>query len=144
MKMDTNTASNPRPENSESENDRYCLRSRRSRVRNGHVRWSGGVLLMAIGALLLLQNLGSIEFTRSWSLLIMIPATAAFANAWRDYAGSGRAFTGRVISSLAGGLVLTTITIVLLLDLQWEFFGPVILLMVGFGIFVRGISLQAK
>jgi hypothetical protein len=112
---------------------------RPARRRSNQARWTGGVLLIAIGSLLLLQNQGLIGFTRSWSLLIMIPAIAAFTNVWLHFRIDGTLAKPQTVTSLMGGVVLTTVTIVLFFNLQWEVFGPAILLIVGTGLLFRSL-----
>lgn len=139
--MNENTTNNTKPDDTGTEQEKYC--GRHYMNRNGHARWTGGVILIAIGTLLLLQNLGTIAFTRTWALLLMIPAIAAFSNAWKEYKSAGKVFSARTLSSLLGGLVLTTVTIVLLFNLRWEIFGPVILLFVGLGVLLRNTGRKA-
>ena len=55
--------------------DRRAARRQRRMERRGG-SWLGGLLLIGLGILLLIQNTGTISFGRWWSLLILIPALA--------------------------------------------------------------------
>lgn len=138
MKMNENTANSTKLDGVGSDHEKYC--GKNCKDLNGHVSWAGGVVLIATGALLLLQNLGAITFTRAWALLILIPVSAAFANALQDYKKNDRHFSAQIISSLIGGLILTVVSIVLLFNLPWQIFGPVMLLVVGVSILLRSVS----
>lgn len=109
------------------------------RARRGRNSWIGGVVLILIGAVLLLQNLGKMVFENWWALFILIPALGAFANAWRTYQEAGGHLTGAARSSLLGGFILTMVAAIFLLNLNWTLLGPVLLILAGIGIFVNVI-----
>ena len=111
---------------------------RAARSGNG---WIGGVIIILVGVFLLMQNLGVSIFQNWWALFIMIPALGAFANAWRAYREAGGHLTGSVRSSLFGGLILTWVSAIFLFNWKWELFGPVLLIVIGIGIFLN-VSLQ--
>lgn len=72
--------------------------------------WVGGVILILLGGIFLLQNTGMIDrFDNWWALFILIPAIGSFAAAWNLYRSEGNQFTGAVTGSVIGGLVLTSI-----------------------------------
>ncbi len=119
--------------------DRRAARRQRRMERRGG-SWIGGSMLIGLGILLLMQKTGTISFGRWWSLLILIPAVAAFANAWKEYQAAGGQLTGRSSSALIGGLLLSMVTAALLFNLDWGWFGPALLLLAGLGFFVRGYA----
>ena len=123
--------------------DRRAARMQRRMERRGG-SWVGGLLLIGLGVLLLMQNMGTISFGRWWSLLILIPAVAAFANAWKEYQAAGGRLTGRASGAVIGGLLLSSITAALLFNLDWGWFGPALLLLAGLGFFVRGYADQKR
>jgi|WetSurMetagenome_2_1015567.scaffolds.fasta_scaffold901622_1 hypothetical protein len=129
---------NDNPTQSNIYDRREARRQRRLERRGGS--WVGGLMLIGLGILLLMQNAGTISFGRWWSLLILIPAVAAFANAWKEYQAAGGRLTGRAISALIGGLLLSGVTAALLFNLDWGWFGPALLLLAGLGFFFRGFA----
>ena len=56
--------------------------------------WAGGVILIGLGILLLLQNLASFHLNNWWALFILIPAVGGLGAAWSNYqeAGARRSF----------------------------------------------------
>ena len=96
--------------------------------------WIGGAVLIVIGLVLLLGNLGvtSTFLENWWALFILIPAFGAFAGAYRSYRDSGR-FTGAIVGALIGGLVLTLVALTFLFGLDWRLMGPVLLIGLGVG-----------
>lgn len=116
--------------------DRLEERRERRRVRRGG-SWAGGLFLIGLGILLWMQNAGNISFGRWWSLLILIPAVAAFVNVWKEYQAAGGHLTRRTVGALVAGIALSGITCALLFNLDWGWFGPALLLLAGLGVFFR-------
>ena len=115
--------------------DRMSRIERRFQRRGGSV--TGGIFLIGLAILLLMQNQGMLSFGRWWALLIMIPAVAAFMNAGKEFQAAGSQLSRRASSSLIGGLILTAITAAILFNLDWGWFGPAILLLAGIGFLGR-------
>lgn len=99
--------------------------------------WVGGFFLIGLGIMLLMQNAGAINFGKWWSLLILVPAIGAYANAWKEYCASGYHLTGRAGGALIAGVALTGVTAALLFELDWGWFGPSLLLLAGTGFIFR-------
>jgi hypothetical protein len=91
-----------------------------------------------------MQNMGT--FTSPWrnwgALFILIPAFGAFDRAWRFYRNGDNQFTSQVRGALLVGLVLTFVTVMVLFELNWTFFGPLLLILVGVGILVNAMLLE--
>ncbi len=98
--------------------------------------WITGVILIVLGGIFLLRNTGifDIPLKNWWALFILIPAIGAFERAFRMYRSSGNQLTTPSRSSLFVGTLLTFITFMFLFDLNWTFFGPIILILVGIAI----------
>ena len=89
------------------------------------------VTLIGVGAIFLLRNYAGLEIGNWWALFILIPALGAFAAAWSAWrAGMHPA---AVSGPLVGGLFLTTVAAIFLLDLQWSRIWPVFLILGGIG-----------
>lgn len=89
--------------------ERAERRAERQASHQGY-NWVGGVILILLGGIFLLQNTGLIDgFDNWWALFILIPAIGSFAAAWNLYRSEGNQLTGAVLGSVVGGLVLTSI-----------------------------------
>lgn len=107
---------------------------------NGRNGWIGGLILIVVGIIFLLGNFGLIEwqlFDNWWALFILLPALGALGNAWRAYQQQGR-FTGEAIGSLIGSLLLLSISLIFLLELDWGRVWPIFLILGGLSILLRG------
>ena len=93
-------------------------------------RWVPGLILIALGAVFLVNNLTGIEIKNWWALFILIPAFGAFARAWERYNQAGT-LDRHARQSLLGGLILTALAAVFLFNLNWVWFGPVLLILLG-------------
>ena len=107
----------------------------RSSERSG---WILGLVLITVGAVFLLQNAGlPVLVGNWWALFILIPAIAAFATAWTLYRQDGH-FTPRVTGLVTGGLVPLTIALIFLFNFNFGSAWPVLLVVLGAGILLRG------
>ena len=129
------------PENEESQPEYYDRSAaRRQRIearragRSGS--WVAGAILILIGIFIMLNNLTGFTLENWWALFIMIPALGAFGNAWRAYQNDGR-ISGQARASLISGIILTMVTAVFLLNLNWTILGPVLLILAGVGILLN-------
>jgi len=101
--------------------------------------WVGAAILIAVGVLFLLQNLGVAIPGNWWSLALLIPAGFSLAAAWRTYQADGQRFTGAMAGSLITALVLVALTLVFLfdLDVNWSVVWPLVLIAIGIGLVAR-------
>ena len=105
--------------------------------------WIVGLVLIALGGVFLLQNAGlPVLVNNWWALFILIPAIAAFAAAWRLYEQTGRV-TSAVIGLATGGLVPLTIALIFLFNFDFGSAWPVLLVVLGAGILLRGATTGA-
>ena len=114
---------------------------RESRGIPGGSIWVVGLILIVLGGAFLMQNMGTfnIPFTNWWALFILIPAFGSLDRAYRAYKQAGNQFTAFVRSSLFAGLILTMVAGMFLFNLNWTFFGPIILILVGMGILANNM-----
>ena len=99
----------------------------------------GGVVLIFLGVVFLLRNLGYPIPRNWWAVFILVPAFAAFNSAWSMYRRNGRQVTPPVTGAAIGGLILTGIAIVFLLGLDLGLFWPLILILLGVAALSGGI-----
>jgi len=95
--------------------------------------WIAALILIAVGIIFLLQNMGYAIPGNWWALFILIPAAFAFVSAWRAYEGAGRQLGSGVIGPLITGIVLVALTLLFLfnLDVDWNVIWPAVLIIIG-------------
>jgi hypothetical protein len=129
------------PKNEEPQPEDYDQRAaRRQRIEERRAgrsgSWALGAVLILVGVFIMLQNLTSFELENWWALFILIPALGAFGNAWRAYQKDER-LSGPARAALVSGVILTMVTAVFLLGLNWIIIGPVLLILAGLGILLN-------
>lgn len=136
--MDTNQKNIPETEIVDRRSARrQRIEARRSaRVNRTGTPWIGGLILIGLGILFLIQNFYEISFDNWWGLIFLIPALGAFANAWRVYA-SENALTKESRASLFGGIILVFLSAIVLLELDWGIFIPILIILTGFSILIN-------
>ena len=82
---------------------------RRARRGSNSTAWVGGVILIVLGVILLLQSVRGFYLENWWALFILIPAFGSFADAWNIYRQTGR-LTRRVRGALISGCVFSLVT----------------------------------
>jgi hypothetical protein len=92
--------------------------------------WIGGAILILLGVVFLLQNMGIRFLANWWALFILIPAFWAYVAAWDIYQDKTRLTPGGA-SALTVGILLTILAVVFLLNLDVGLFWPVILIVGG-------------
>lgn len=109
--------------------------ARRAERHAGGYSWVGGVVLILLGAIFLLQNTGLMRgFDNWWALFILIPAVGSFATAWRMYQQAGKAWTTAAAGPLLGGLVLSSLAAMFLFGLDIGMWWPLFLIIGGIAI----------
>lgn len=103
--------------------------------------WVTGLILIALGGLFLMRNTGTFDIPLQnwWALFILIPAIGAFDTGLRMYRSAGNRLTAPARGSLLVGLVLTFVAASFLFGLDWTYFGPVLIILVGAGILITSV-----
>ena len=92
----------------------------------------GGVVLIIIGVVFLLQTMGLLSLGFNWwALFILIPGLGLLG---RAYQASQEA--GDVRGPLVGGLIVTMIAVIFLFNLNFGVMWPMFLIIAGLGILV--------
>lgn len=117
---------------------RQARRQRRAESRGD---WVIGAILIVLGGLFLMQNMGTfrIPISNWWALFILIPAFAAFERAWRMYRDMGNQMTSQMSGPVLTGIVLTLLTLGFLINIGWTYFGPILIILVGLGMLFSGV-----
>jgi hypothetical protein len=111
-------------------------RNRRLAYKGG---WIGGAILLALGIILLWQNVTGIDLGNWWALFILIPAVGALGRAWqRTQEASGR-LTAEARTALFFGVIMVLVAGALLFGANWTMFGPALLVLVGIVLLVASL-----
>ena len=111
---------------------------RRAWRRSTGTAWIGGVVLILLGVVFLLQNFGGIRFDNWWALFILLPAVGSFATAWNIYRRTGQ-WNRPARGALIGGFVLLLITATFLFNLNWGLVFPVLLIVLGVALLLNSM-----
>jgi hypothetical protein len=104
--------------------------------RRGGIWW--GLVLVAIGAIFLLQNIGALsQHFNWWAIFILVPALSALSGAWFAFDHSKR-FDAGVRSALGGGLIILTVALMFMFNMDWGLWWPLMLIVPGLTIFMNG------
>lgn len=132
---------NDETQNNESIDRREARRQRRAERLGDPSRkstWMAGLILIILGGMFLMQNMGSnIPLKNWWALFILIPAIGAIETGIRIYRHAGNQLTAPASGSLLVGGVLTVVTLGFLFNINWTFFGPALLILAGIGVLVN-------
>lgn len=133
-------------QNNEPLDRREARRQRREERREalgipGGSTWAVGLVLIILGGVLLMQNIGvyKIPFTNWWALFILIPALGSLDRAYRAYKHADNQLTAFARNSMFVGLILTMVAGMFLLNLNWSIFGPIFIILVGLGILTKNM-----
>jgi len=111
---------------------------RKSKKHKDHDRAFFPILLILIGVILLVQNLGfGLKHFNWWALFIFLPVAGALSGAWGDFRKSGR-INGKVASGIGSALVIGTVGVLLLVGANWGRWWPVLLIAGGLSSMMGG------
>jgi hypothetical protein len=118
--------------------DNEKVEPERARDDHGHGAWIPGLVLIAIGAIFLLNNFTDFHLDNWWALFILIPAFGALGNFLRARRKDGR-MSHEARGSLIGSLILFFIAAVFLFGWSWGAVWPVFLIIAGIGALLSGL-----
>jgi peptidoglycan/LPS O-acetylase OafA/YrhL len=98
--------------------------------------WIGGLVLILLGIVFLLQNIDGFRVNNWWALFILFPAFGSLAVAWNTRRTSGR-FTRAARSEILSGVILLLVTATFLFNLNWNVFLPILLIVLGLGMLIN-------
>ncbi len=103
--------------------------------------WIAAAILVGVGILFLLQNLGHPVPGNLWSLLLLIPAVFSLVGFWKKYQANG-GFGAGMAGPLITAVILIGLTIVFLfdIDVNWGLFWPVLLIVIGFAVLMQSLA----
>jgi hypothetical protein len=111
---------------------------RRARRGSNGTAWVGGVVLIVLGVIFLLQSVRGFYLNNWWALFILIPAFGSFADAWNAYRQAGR-LNRRARGGLISGCVFLLITAAFLFNWNWGIVLPVLLIVWGITLLLNSL-----
>ncbi len=112
----------------------------RERTKKRHDRAFFPILLVLVGIILLVQNLGlGLEHFNWWALFVFLPVAGALAGAWSDFRDSGQ-LNGKVRAAIGSAIVMGTVAVLLLTGANWGHWWPAMLIAAGFSSMLGGIG----
>jgi O-antigen/teichoic acid export membrane protein len=140
---------NDQQENKSWREERWERRQARRAALGGSGRAGAliiGLLLVVFGAVFLLQNFGNytIPFNNWGILFLLIPVVALFDRAYRIYRKNGNQLTPPARGAAFFGLILLAVTVIVLFNLNWALWGPLLIILVGIGVLISTILPNRK
>ena len=101
---------------------------------------TGGLILIFLGVVFLLQQTLRFSLQNWWAVFILIPAVGNFGTAFALFRRAGRMTQG-VRASFFSGLIVLMVALMFLLDLGWDLYWPLFVLLPGLGLMFAGLPL---
>ncbi len=109
---------------------------------NGRPGWGGvpigGLIILAIGVVVLAGNFGYHSPGPWWSVVLLIPAVGLLVTAIRFYRADNT-FGSRAMGPAIGGILLLALALSIFFGVNLGLFWPVVLIVVGGAIVLRGM-----
>jgi hypothetical protein len=106
------------------------------RRRRDNIFWA--IALIIVGGVLLLRNLLGMKGDFNWwAIFILIPAAGSLSAAFTAARHSGR-FSATARSSLGSGLVVLTVALIFLFNLDWSIWWPLMVIVPGVSMILSG------
>ena len=123
----------------EAEKETMATDTQPRQVRRHSGNITGGLILIGLGTFFLLGQFTNFHLQNWWALFILIPAFHNLNEAWHGYQANGR-LRGSTRHSVTGGLFLIMLAAFFLLNLSWNLFWPIMLILVGISALLNGRS----
>lgn len=102
-------------------------------------QWAFPVMLILLGGVFLLSNMGVLALTHWWALFLWWPAINKLEKAYYHWQSRGRV-TRRVRRHLIGAAIWGFLGVVFLLGLNWGLIWPVLLIVWGLSALLKGLD----
>ena len=103
-----------------------------------------GIAITLAGVALILWTTGVLKMGNWWAVFILIPAAGSFAGAVQRFRSAGNRFTPRVAGAISGGLFLTAVGLMFLLDLDWGVWWGVFVVLAGVSILLGAAGRRGR
>lgn len=133
---------NMQNQNSNRQMNRHQRIDARRAARGSHYggSWIAGVVLVLLGILFLMINMGFSTLNNWWALFILIPAMGALGNAYRAYQEADGQLTVRAKGSLIVGLIFLGLTAAFLFEVNLTFIGPLFIVAAGGYLILKALN----
>lgn len=106
--------------------------ARRADRQAGGLGWIGGLVLITVGVLFMLNNYGVIPtLTNWWALFLLLPGLGILSAALGAYRRNGGQWTMEVTGPFVGGVLFLGMTTVFLFELNYSWLWPLFLIAAG-------------
>jgi hypothetical protein len=99
------------------------------------------IVLIVLGFIFLVQQVGDFKLDNWWALFILIPAFSAFGTAYGIWRRAGR-FSFAVWSTFYGGLFPLLVALIFLFNLDWGDYWPLFIILAGLGMMIGGLPFK--
>jgi hypothetical protein len=100
----------------------------------------GGIILIGLGVIFLLQNIGWFYIGNWWALFILLGTAGAWGSALHTYQNNGQRLTQAVLGSFVGGLFPLAIALIFLFNLNWSTVWPIFLVLAGVSVLSKAFA----
>ena len=112
-------------------------------MRGGSGAWIGGVILILLGAIFLLQNAGIFVLRNWWAVFILIPALGSLWTAYTIYRNTSDTRNPAFYGSLVVGVFLLLLALAFLFGINTGVLLPIALI-IGGGILLVSVFLNPR
>jgi fatty acid desaturase len=107
----------------------------------GGLGWLVGLILVVIGLLYLLSELGIVsEVTNWWALFLLLPAAGFLSGAVGAYRRNGGRWTPEAVLPLLGSLLLAALAAAFLFGINFSWLWPLLLIAAGLLLLIGSIT----
>ncbi len=101
----------------------------------------GGIVLIGLGVIFLLQNYGLFFIGNWWALFILLGTAAAWGGALHVYQNNGQRLTQAVLGPFFGGMFPLAVALIFLFDLDWGTMWPIFLVIAGVAVLSKSLPI---
>ncbi|NLG48753.1 MAG: hypothetical protein GX552_01420 [Chloroflexi bacterium] len=101
---------------------------------------AAAVSLVILGIVFLLRNFGVLEINNWWALFFFVPVAYLLISAWTTFRAKEGRLTHETTSPIIGSLVLITVALVFLLELDWGSIWPVYMIIGAVAILLNSLA----
>jgi len=141
--MDTKNVNKPESQGYDRRSERRArVKARRiERASRPGAAWVPGLILIGLGVMFMLQNFYNLSQQNWWGLIFLVPAVGAFANAWQNFRNTER-LTAEGRGALLGGFILVLLAAIVVFELDWSIFIPILFILTGLGMLINRTVLE--
>lgn len=105
-----------------------------------HFPFAAAAALVIVGIIFLVRNFGGLELENWWALFFFVPVAYLLISAWTSFRAKEGRLTHETTSPIIGSLVLITVALVFLLELDWGSIWPVYMIIGAAAILLNSVA----